>query len=219
MWCGCDMPDRFTVMSFFRAPKEEHLCSSCQQLFASYKGEHCCKGCGRTSTKEYCLNCQKWQEKDGQLIICNQALFHYDAAAKEWISRYKFQGDCLLGWMLVDALKTCLKDYQDYKIVPIPSSKVSLAKRQFKAVEYPLQLAGIHYENLLQDIRTGKKQSEKTRQERLLLEQPFKILGNITDKNILLIDDVYTTGSTLHRAAELLKENNVQSVKSVTFFR
>ena len=212
------MRDTFTIMNFLN-PKRTYVCAECQQLFSSYKGELCCKGCGRQSIQEYCQDCQKWKAKDEQLILTNKALFHYDDVAKEWMSRYKFQGDCVLAWMLVDQLKEYIKEYSDYQIVPIPSSKVSLKKRQFKAVEYPLQLSRIPYENLLQDIRIGKKQSDKTRQERLLLEQVFKISGKITSKNILLIDDVYTTGATLHRAAELLMEHDVSLVKSVTFFR
>ena len=219
VYCNGEITDLFSLNSFFKPWQKEVLCRECQQLFRAYQTEKCCKGCGRQTTLDYCMDCQKWQAKEVQLILENTALYHYDQFAKDWISRYKFKGDCNLAWMLVKPLNVLLKQYPDYLIVPIPSSKKSFKIRQFKAVEYPLQLAGVHYENLLQDIRSGKKQSEKTREERLLLDQPFEISGKITSKNVLLVDDVYTTGTTLHRAAELLKENNVISIKSVTFFR
>ena len=36
--------------------------------------------------------------------------------------------------------------------------------------------------------------------------------GNIPYKNVILIDDIYTTGSTIDEAARVLRENAVQTV-------
>ena len=73
---------------------------------------------------------------------------------------------------------------------------------------------------LLEHIGSGKKQSEKTRQERLQLKQPFKVKENVgVPKKVLLVDDVYTTGATIHLAAKVLKETGVEEVESLTLFR
>ena len=36
---------------------------------------------------------------------------------------------------------------------------------------------------------------------------------------VLLVDDVYTTGATLHLAAKALMETGVEEVESLTLFR
>ena len=64
-------------------------------------------------------------------------------------------------------------------------------------------------------------QSHKSRQERLATPQPFGYCGpaDLERKNILLVDDIYTTGSTLYHARELLLAHNCGCVRSVTLAR
>ena len=46
-----------------------------------------------------------------------------------------------------------------------------------------------------------------------------KETGTKSKKNINLLDDVYTTGATLHLAAKSLTEMGVEEVDSLTLFR
>ena len=46
-----------------------------------------------------------------------------------------------------------------------------------------------------------------------------KETGTKSKKNINLLDDVYTTGATLHLAAKSLTEMGVEEVESLTLFR
>lgn len=41
----------------------------------------------------------------------------------------------------------------------------------------------------------------------------------VKDKDILLVDDIYTTGSTLRHAATMLLEAGAKSVSSLTLIR
>lgn len=69
-----------------------------------------------------------------------------------------------------------------------------------------------------------KKQSKKSRYERLTFtKNPFVSVSShevsVKGKKILLIDDIYTTGMTLRKAAYRLKEEEAASVRSITLFR
>ena len=46
-----------------------------------------------------------------------------------------------------------------------------------------------------------------------------KETGTKSKKNINLLDDVYTTGATIHLAAKALTEMGVEEVESLTLFR
>ena len=71
----------------------------------------------------------------------------------------------------------------------------------------------------MKEIRRDKKQSEKSRSERLKTQQPFEYIGDKLQGNYAIIDDVYTTGRTLYYAQELLLKNGASRVCSVTLAR
>src|SRR5699024_3859120 len=101
--------------------------------------------------------------------------------------------------------------------IPIPLSKERLEERAFNQATLIGNLLGDVDESLL--IRQNNdKQSKKTKQERINSSNPFKVTRKITE-NILLVDDIYTTGSTLRHAAKLLKENSAKEVKSFNLIR
>lgn len=65
------------------------------------------------------------------------------------------------------------------------------------------------------------RQPGADRQRRTQLEHAFRPLKSYTILNadVLLVDDVITTGSTLEAAAALLKANGARSVQAVVFAR
>ena len=138
------------------------------------------------------------------------------------MERYKFTGDCAVAFLIQEDLKRALKIYlkQGYTICPLPTSKQSLEKREFESVEYFLELSKIPYQQFFHHIGKGKKQSEKTREERMKLQQPFVLIEEIRlPTKILLFDDIYTTGKTIRLAAKLLQEKGIEDVKLFTVFR
>lgn len=73
----------------------------------------------------------------------------------------------------------------------------------------------------MQDMHKRIRQSHKKREERLQTKQPFKLSTKfeVKQKNILLIDDIYTTGQTLYHAQEIFLKANVNQVCSMTLGR
>ncbi|WP_237376950.1 ComF family protein [Streptococcus zhangguiae] len=137
----------------------------------------------------------------------------------DYISRYKFIGDYLLRIIFADKLKQYFKNKVGYCPVPIPISNQRMKERGFNQVTELLSAAGVRFTALLQKEDT-KKQSEKTRKERLALQQPFSVIDKmaIPDK-IILIDDVYTTGATIQLAKKVLMKNGAKTVISFSLAR
>ena len=135
---------------------------------------------------------------------------------------FKFVGDTRVTALVIKELRRELLEYlkKGYVLCPLPSSKASLRKREFETIPTLLKQCHVPAVSLLEHIGSGKKQSEKTRQERLQLKQPFKVKENVgVPKKVLLVDDVYTTGATIHLAAKALMETGVEEVESLTLFR
>ncbi|HBF58491.1 phosphoribosyltransferase, partial [Exiguobacterium sp.] len=57
------------------------------------------------------------------------------------------------------------------------------------------------------------------RQARLARSNPFCVTNDVKGKNIVLVDDVYTTGVTLRQAMFRLKEAGAKEISAVTLFR
>ncbi len=77
--------------------------------------------------------------------------------------------------------------------------------------------------NLLIRIKDTKTQVGKGNIDRKLnIKGAFKISDSkfsIANKNIFLVDDVITTGSTLNEAANVLKREGARKVIGITFAR
>mgnify|MGYP001016804694 FL=1 len=221
VWCRNDVTVDSGISSLFMW-NSRPICRQCQNLFHSLEMEPICTGCGRLMEEgTLCYDCIRWKERDSYFPM-NQALYVYDEQAKEFMERYKFVGDCAVAFLIKEDLKRVLKKYlkQGYSVCPLPTSKQSLEKREFESVEYLLELSKIPYQQLFQHIGKGKKQSEKTREERMKLQQPFVLKEKVKlPVKILLFDDIYTTGKTIRLAAKLLQDKWVEDIKLFTVFR
>ena len=118
-------------------------------------------------------------------------------------------------------MKAELKKYKGYTIVPIPLSDERKEKRGFNQVTAILESAGIPYQDLLRKKDT-KAQSQKNKKERLKVEQVFERIepeNQSWPENIVIVDDIYTTGATIERAKEMLIVNGVKEIRSFSLAR
>lgn len=215
--CSAELKNIPTFQQLFTlAPSNTRTCSACSAIFEKIAGHHC-PHCCKSGEHDVCSDCLYWQSK-GKLVN-HQAIYRYNASMKDYFSRYKFQGDYLLRKVFQSELKSALKSYRDYLFVPIPLSNQRLQERGFNQVTGLLDGLGLPYQELLTKRET-KKQSDKSRSERLQSQNPFELSYNkaLPDK-ILLIDDIYTTGMTLQLAAQHFYEKGVKEIKTFSLAR
>ncbi|MFZ2588451.1 ComF family protein [Paucilactobacillus nenjiangensis] len=198
------------------------ICEQCNQGFEPITGPRC-QGCGRTDTNgALCDECIRWENKFGY-VLHNQALFHYDEAMKDFMKQYKFNGDYRLRLVFESQLKSAASLIECDLIVPIPVTEATWRSRGFNQVTGMLGNLELSAAISTVEREKAEPQSHKTRQERIQLEQPFAMVNKFKDElpeqNILLIDDVYTTGTTLYHAANLLKSAGAHKICSLTLAR
>ncbi|MFP7297248.1 ComF family protein [Neobacillus niacini] len=215
--------------SIFSEEKELTICSSCQDQFEKIEGE-LCKMCSRPfryldekfRRGDLCHDCKRWEE-DGEwqgFLEANHSIFLYNDFFKEVMAKYKFRGDYILAKVFAESIKESVKTLKPDLLVPIPLSEERLYERGFNQAEALIIESGLISSMLLTRIH-GEKQSKKSRSERIHIPQVFRISSQveIKGKDILLFDDIYTTGSTLRHAAKLLKESGAGMIQSLTLAR
>ena len=215
--CGQTMKAVLTFSSILLLRNDDsYLCSDCDSTFERI-GEEYCPNCMKTGLSIKCQDCQFWC-KEG-IEVSHRAIFIYNQAMKDFFSRYKFDGDFLLRKAFASVLSEELKKYKGYQFVVIPLSPERLLERGFNQVEGLVEAAGFSYLDLIEK-REERASSSKSRSERLETELPFFVKSGITiPKKILLIDDIYTTGTTINRVKKLLEEAGAEDVKTLSLVR
>lgn len=225
--CGAELRRSVSWNSLFAKEDKTFLCQECLSKLDFISGEEC-QLCSRPLQKTsykldgLCLDCLRW-EKDPKwagILDRNTSALLYNEFCKELIALFKYRGDYILVNAFAVILKPKLDALSPDLIVPIPLSQERLYERGFNQSEALIISLGKEPIPLLTRKHT-EKQSKKSRSDRIHLPQVFQMAKqtNISCKNILLIDDIYTTGSTLRHAAILLKEAGAKTVSSLTVAR
>lgn len=196
--------------------KKPSLCPSCQAQFEPIS-DSICQSCCKKSLEPICCDCQYWKALGKE--VHHQALYHYNAKMMEYFSRYKFHGDYFLRNIFAKEVKLALSSYQGFTIIPIPISEERYEERGFNQVIGILEAANIPYSSILKKDHY-QKQSEKTRSERLKTSQMFYLdKKDSVPANIILVDDIYTTGATIQLAKALLMKNGAKTIKTFSIAR
>ena len=206
-------------------------CGICGKLNTNFL----CKKCERVLETEAIYGVDKYKnikkeikektEKERKKEIENKKyfdehlyIFLYQGIIRRTILKYKFQEESYLYKTFVNFLlknENFFEKIEKYDtIIPVPISKKRLKERGYNQSELIAKEISrnsnlkLETENLYK-ARNIIEQSKLNKEERLKnIQGVYELINkeNLYKKKILLVDDIYTTGSTVNECAKVLKE-------------
>ena len=168
------------------------------------------------------------EKNNQQYFIQHIYFFKYEGIIRKIILDYKFNEKAYLYKMIVNFLLKDKKIFEILKfydiIIPVPISNKRKRERGYNQslliAREISNLTGIPYtDNCLFKIKNIIEQSKLNKEDRMQNVQGVYELKNkkiLENKNILLIDDIYTTGSTVKECCKTLKLAEIKEIGVLT---
>ena len=214
----------------FTPENSRYFCNKCYDDFSFIKSP-VCKKCGLP-----------FQTREGEDHLCGQCITGkhffdkarsvstYDKTLRKALHGFKYNKKSLLSKPLSQILAAYgenLLNQKEYDaIVPVPLHSKRLRQRGYNQALILAKTAGKAW-GIKVDIKSLERVKWTIPQTVLSKnERRKRIRGSfscsperVRDKNLLIIDDIYTSGSTVSECARILKKNGALKVDVLTFAR
>ncbi|MBQ4109327.1 MAG: ComF family protein [Clostridia bacterium] len=223
---NCIFCDR--KLSFFG---NEYCCDKCREkIFKTKENESKCLICGRKiggyGNNKVCTNCAKNNIHFDASYPC----FEYSEGVRNLIHKFKFRKQMFLNKYvsdyMIEAMDRAGVPEYDFLVYP-PVNLSTFFERGYNQTRLVAVRIGKHYKKkvlkgAIVKTRQNPKQSLMTKGMRFInVKGVFKVKRKfrklIKGKNILIVDDVMTTGATASEIAGELKKNGALSVYVAVF--
>lgn len=221
-------------------------CLSCREAVAPGTMPSFCPAClGRIEllTEPLCPGCgRQFPKAAGGSHFCGLCLagaYHFNRAravavyAEPFsgvIHRFKYQGET---WglksfkALLEALPAAVWDIEPELILPVPLHPAKLRQRGYnQAVLLARTFFPHHHQIIRTDLLVRRRPtapqtslSGKARRENLRRAFAVTDPAQVEGRRILLVDDVFTTGTTVNECARVLKKKGADEVNVLTLAR
>lgn len=189
----------------------------------------------------YCISCRRegewWCPACRVAVEPKQIDFQADSSLDSLVYLYTYQADSQIGQLirafkyhhtaaLVELWQELIKInrfiYNNPVIIPVPLFAARERDRDYNqaaligkiiAEKYglPIQLASLQrIKNTKQQAKLGKKERQNN------VSDAFAWTDGVTPREVLLVDDVFTTGATMQACATVLKKQGVEIVHGFT---
>ncbi|NLW23709.1 MAG: ComF family protein [Clostridia bacterium] len=199
------------------------ICASCLEKLEKIKKDLSqCSRCGTFGRiGSFCDNCRDWPP----YMAKNFAAVPYIDEYKELLHKFKFNKQ---GWLAPVLVELLLKEIPPAKfdlVLPVPLHIVRFRERGFNQsalLAQPLAcgLNVTYSDTILQrKLNTPHQTGLNRKDRRLNLEGAFQVarINLVKDKNILIVDDVLTTGATLLECAKALRNAGAGTIYCTTW--
>ena len=213
-------------------------CPVCDGIVADFS-EKICAECApklRLVTAPYCMKCGKKLQEEGELCgdcrtkphvyVRGRALYEYESVAAS-IYRLKYgerrEYAAYFGEELAYYLGDFIRSVHPAAVIPIPLHKKRFRKRGYNQAALLARALGRELdipvrEDVLyriKDTTPMKRLNPKERQNNL--KKAFIMRQNdVKLETVIVVDDIYTTGSTIDEATRALQAGGVEKVYYVT---
>ena len=223
-------PSNCVACGLAQAP-EIFLCNECRNSILPINPPFCHR-CSRpfegAITGDFsCPNCEDYT----LAFDCAISIYQAKGVLRDLIHRFKYGGQYYLRRLLAEILLHAMRDERITAVpvdalVPVPLHPTRRRERGFNQAEALAKLlakqTAIPMLDCIERRSYTQTQTRFDRSERRRnLRNAFALRKNsfVVGKNIVLLDDVLTTGSTLHECAVVLRESGAESVRAITVAR
>lgn len=197
------------------------ICGKCKSSVPIIN-EPRCKKCSKSLKDErieYCYDCSKGKH----IYKSGIALVEHEGAVRKSLYSVKYNNKReYLEYYIGEIARLhgeLIRDWNADVLIPVPMYKRKQIKRGFNQATEAARLLGrtlkipVDEKTLIRKINTKpqKELSDKERHENV--ENAFHINENIVEySKVILVDDIYTTGSTIDSCARVLIDKGVDEV-------
>ena len=203
---------------------EKGICNSCMKKIQYVENPRCLK-CGKhisDAAKEYCEDC----ENRTHFYQGGRALYEYKEVASA-VYRFKYGGRQEYAKVFGEEIAFYLGEYilnlKPDALIPVPMYPSKERKRGYNQATLLARVLGKElqipvYEKVIKRVTNTKPLKFLNPEERLNnLKKAFILEENgVKLSTIIIIDDIYTTGSTVDTMAKVFLESGVRQVYFVT---
>ncbi len=204
---------------------ETEICDACRKKLPFVR-EPYCMCCGkliRRDEDEYCYDCGR----RSHFYESGRAVWLHSSIVRPSIYQFKYHNRRIYGRVfareMVNAYGMTIRKWQIAIIIPIPLSKNRRRKRGYNQAELLAKEIGkimdipVDTWSLVRKKNTVPQKIMDARGRRKNLQHAFAWNGpRLRGVNVLLIDDIYTTGSTIDAAAKIVKLAGAEKVHFLT---
>ena len=142
------------------------------------------------------------------------SLYNYNPFIRKLVYQYKGCYDYELHQVFLDRYAKEIKlRYFDRVIIPIPSYQNEDEQRGFNHVVETFKSIGLNMLNILEKTEKHKQALSSFKQRKEVYKYlELKSYPDLSKKKVLIVDDVYTTGSTMKSAIHLIEKLNPKKI-------
>ncbi len=196
------------------------LCPACRKIQQQLRPCPCCATwIAATEAPDYrCGNCRRQKP----FFTSARAALPYDGYLRQSLIRYKFYGQTgyrrVFGALLVDMIQREWADISFDLVIPIPLHPKREQERGYNQTAFLAEIISFELDipfsmqGLIRQKETKALSQLKGIERAKEIHHAFAVGVEVKDKIVLLVDDIYTTGSTCREAAKTLLAAGAKAV-------